>query len=105
MAFFETLWLIGLITSVVANVAIIVYIAYLTFSDIATWFRNRQSRINKRKLAFTIQQKLSGSKVKTIQGIFDSASQDVDEARIINSDSVDSRVADAHRYDEVVIYQ
>ncbi len=105
MAFLETLWLISVITSIAANIAMTVYIAYLMFRDLVTWFRDRQSRINKRKVAFTLQQKISAKKFKTIQGIFDTESQNLDEARIINSDSVDSQVADAHRNDELVIYQ
>jgi|SanBayMetagenome_1026888.scaffolds.fasta_scaffold08471_2 hypothetical protein len=105
MAFFETLALIALITSIVANIAITVYIVYLTFQDVVNWFRNRQSQINKRKVAFTLQQQISSGKHKTIQGIFDTGSNDLNEARIINSDSVDSRIADAHRYNELVLYE
>lgn len=105
MAFLETLWLISLVTSIAANIAITVYIAYLMFRDIVTWFRDRQSRINKRKVAFTLQQKISANKFKTIQGIFNMESQNLDEVRSINSDSVDHQVADAHRHDELVIYQ
>ncbi|HBE16588.1 MAG TPA: hypothetical protein DDW51_02965 [Cyanobacteria bacterium UBA11367] len=105
MAFFETLAMIALITSVVANVAVTVYIAYLTFKDVVSWFRNRQSKINKDSLPFTYQEKLRNGQFKTIQGIFNTRSNEVDEARSINSEAIDSAIRDAHRYDPLIVYK
>lgn len=106
MAILETLFLIGLISSAVANVLVLVYFAILLFREIKNWFLKRSSlkQSDKDNIAFTLHEKLNSGKHKTVQGIFNTGSQEVVDGRIIESDNLDRTTADYHRNDDLVIY-
>ncbi len=105
MSFAKNLSLIHLLATIVAYGAAIVYISYLTKDDIVTWFRNSQHRLNKNLRAFTMQEKMSNGKYQTVQGIFDTRCENIDEARIIESAQISSWVADIHGQSQIAIYE
>ena len=103
----ETLFLIGLITSIAANIAVVVFIAFLAIKEVVKWFRNR-SRIkqqDKDNIAFTLQEKIGKNQYKTVQGVFNTRTNDLKEGRIINSDKVDSEIKNIHKDNELIIYE
>jgi hypothetical protein len=83
-----------------------VKIAQLTWNYLVQWFQKyRNSIVNKEQVAFTLQEKLASGKYKTVQGIFNPASQQVTDARNIESDQIDAKVRDAHLNEPLVIWQ
>ncbi|MBW4626220.1 MAG: hypothetical protein KME49_12130 [Brasilonema octagenarum HA4186-MV1] len=106
MAILETLFLIGLISSAAAGVLAVVYVITLLFPQIKKWFRDRSSlkQSDKDNIAFTLHEKLKSGKHKTVQGIFNTGSQEVVDGQIIESDNLDRTTADYHRNDDLVIY-
>lgn len=83
-----------------------VKIAELTWNFLVQWFQKyRNTIINKEQLAFTLQEKLGSGQYKTVQGIFNPASQQVTDARNIESNQIDARVRDAHRNEPLVTWE
>lgn len=83
-----------------------VKIAELTWNFLVQWFQKYRNRIiNKEEVAFTLQEKLASGKYKTVQGIFNPASQQVTDARNIESQQIDQRVQDAHRDEPLVVWE
>jgi hypothetical protein len=84
----------------------IVFFAYLTFSIIAEWFRNNQEVATQlENVAATVKTALESGETKIIQGVFNKQTGDPVKGRIIEFDELDSEVREAHRNNDVVIYQ
>jgi hypothetical protein len=103
MAFFETAALLYLITSLVVSVAITIYIAYLIWSELISWFRRVLARLSYRMVSFLFRKKWRNGDYKVIQGVLNPNTEELEDARIVNSDSVDSRVASELNNNELVI--
>ncbi len=100
--------LILLILGAIAAITItVVVVAILYWNDIKNWFQSRNylKQSDKDNIAFTIQEKLSSGNYKTVQGIFNQRTNDIKDGRVIESKDIDSGVRNAHRNDQVVIYE
>lgn len=83
-----------------------VYIAYLIWSILVQWFQEFAYLVNRgNHVAFTLEERLNSGQYKTVQGIFNTNSNDVTKIRGIKSDSLDSQIREAHRGSELVIWQ
>lgn len=84
----------------------IVHYAYLTWSTIVNWFReNEDLATEPNNVAATIKTKLDSGEHAVVQGIFNRRTGEEVEARTITYDELDSEIRDAHRRDEVVIWE
>jgi len=107
MAILETIFLISLIAASAVNTLTCIYMIMLLFSAVVDWFRNRSSikAQDKDNIAFTLQEKLSTGKVKTVQGVFNTRTKNIVDGRVIESDRVDDKLASLHRTDALVVYE
>ena len=83
------------------------YMVFLTFTDIADWFANRRSVSpqDRSRLAFTLQDMLQNGQFQTVQGVFNTARQQVEtDARKLISTNIDSQLASYHQRQRLVIY-
>ena len=97
----------GLVGLVVAGVAIAAIIAVLTYDEILSWFQPRTHLLEKDRtiVGYTIMKYLQNGNYETVQGIFDTDSQQVLEARSIESKQVDYELKQMHiENDGCVIY-
>lgn len=103
MPFFETAALLWLITSLVINIAITIYIAYLIWSELVSWFRRVLARLRTGMISFLLKKKWRNGEYKVVQGVLNPNTENLEDARIINSGSVDYRVASELNNNELVI--
>lgn len=84
-----------------------VYIAYLTISDILSWFsqNSKLSAYDSNLVGATIQKGLRDGKYTIIQGVFDKRAKTMVESRTIETNQLDSELARRHRYEDVVLYE
>ncbi|MEO0967417.1 MAG: hypothetical protein AAFX80_03520 [Cyanobacteria bacterium J06639_18] len=82
-------------------------VAILNWNFIVNWFRERSTikHSDKDNIAFTIQEKIKNQEFKTVQGIFNTRTNEVVDAQEINSKSVDEKIEKLHRDNELVIYE
>ncbi|MGC1395798.1 MAG: hypothetical protein WA828_16195 [Coleofasciculaceae cyanobacterium] len=85
----------------------LVYIARLIWSKLLKWFQESDELYYQPEdhVAFTLQNKLASGQYKTVQGVLNRHSDEIVEGREIKSDNLDSQIHDAHRYDELVIWE
>ena len=83
----------------------VVYFANLTAQIIYEWFRkfahllvenDLRSFQDREYVAFTVWEDMDSSDYKIVLGIFDNRNQKVYDARVIQADSVDLRIKQAH---------
>ena len=81
-------------------------IALLTYPMIVNWFRERTAlKLQDRKnIAFTLQQRVNNGNFKTVQGIFNTQSNNLLDSKGYQSKEIDSELAGIHRGEEVVVY-
>jgi hypothetical protein len=84
-------------------VATAVYVAFLTFVEISDWFQ-RNRRVNADQVGFTVQDRLRNGNYKTVQGVFNRATEKVDAVREIESSGIDGNLRHYHRDDDLVVY-
>ncbi|MEM8721850.1 MAG: hypothetical protein AAGE84_21560 [Cyanobacteria bacterium P01_G01_bin.39] len=103
----ETALLIGLITSLAGGIGAAIFIAYLVISKIVKWFRDRSKlkQQDQDNIAFTLQDKLKNGQYKTVQGVFNTRTNDLEDARIIKSDKIDSDLSRMHKNDQLVVFE
>jgi hypothetical protein len=85
----------------------VIVIPILKWDRIVNWFRAREELKNSDKdnIAFTLQEKLKNGKYKTVQGIFNTRTNELlDEEKII-SEQIDDRLVEVHRNYDLVIYE
>lgn len=84
----------------------VVYFANLTAQILYGWFKNfahllvesdLRSFQDREYVAFTVWEDMDSSDYKIVQGIFDNRNQKVYDARVIQADSVDLIIKQAHR--------
>ena len=82
-----------------------VYFANLTAQIIYEWFRkfayllvenDRRSFENRDYVAFTVQKAMASGDYNVVEGIFDNKKQKIYDARVIQADSVDYKIKQAH---------
>jgi hypothetical protein len=96
----------GLATLILAGLAIAVVISILTYEEILSWFQPRTNLLEKDRniVGYTIMKHFNNGNYETVQGVFDTSSQQVLESRTIESKKVDAEVAEMHRETGYVIY-
>ena len=87
-----------------ATVAGIVVIAYLTITDVLSWFRARRQRLSIEAVAATVLQRMADGQYRTVQGVFNTRTKSWTESRTIDSERIDTALAARHRYSDSVIY-
>lgn len=102
----ETLFWISIITAGAVGLGIVV-ITYLVIKEVVDWFRSksRLKQADKKNIAFTLVDKIRKGEYKTVQGIFNTRKNKVEEGRVIKSEAVDSEIENLHRDNELVIYE
>jgi hypothetical protein len=106
----ETGVLIALIVKALAAVPIVtaVTVLVLNFTQIIDWFkelRPKNPQVDKSKLYFTLKDLWASGNYRTIQGVFDTRTQQLGKVRSIRSANVDARLADYHRNHRLVTYE
>jgi len=98
--------LIPVIIAAVAGVAAII-LTILNWGRIVDWFRGRQrlKQSDKDNIALTLQQKLASGRYKTIQGIFNKRTNELLDSEVTEAEEIDEQVAEAHRGEELVVYE
>lgn len=102
--------LIAIIVKAVAAIPIAaaVTVLVLNFTQIIDWFkklRTNNPEVEKTKLYFTLKDLLASGNYKTIQGVFDTRTQQLGKVRSITSKNIDARLADYHRNHQLVAYE
>jgi hypothetical protein len=101
----------GIILAAVALIgpAAALAVLVLNFTQIIDWFKKLRTnipRVEKTKLYFTVQDLLASGNYKTVQGVFDTRTQQLgNNVRSITSKKIDARLADYHRNHRLVIYK
>ena len=91
----------------ISYVTAAVYMVFLTFTEIVSWFASRRSvsSQDRTRLAFTLQDMVKNGRYRTVQGVFNTATGQVEtDARKLISNSIDSRLTAYHGSDRLVIY-
>jgi len=85
----------------------VIIIAILNWDRIIDWFQGRTElkQSDKDNIAFTLQQKLKNGKYKTIEGIFNKRTNKLPDGVVYESKEIDEKLAEAHRKEELVIYE
>lgn len=78
----------------------------LYYDDIISWFQNRNElkSSDKDNVAFTLMDRINSGSYATVQGIFNSKTNTVLEARKIESEKVDDKLKDLHASNDLAIY-
>ncbi|MFE3196025.1 hypothetical protein ACFXHA_43990 [Nocardia sp. NPDC059240] len=105
-----TMVLLGI--TVLLNIANLVLEVVLRYSQIAEWFRSRRGvrsrgygAADRRRLGFTLQDLLANGEYRTVQGVFDAGTGEVEAGvRSIRSRAVDSTMRSIHAGDRLAIY-
>ncbi|NOT38797.1 MAG: hypothetical protein HOP11_15595 [Saprospiraceae bacterium] len=97
--------LIAILWAIAATLQLI-YIILLTFDAIVQFFHERVYLKNRSKsnIAFSLQEKLNSGKYNTVYGIFDKSSNEILDAKNVQSNQVDSQIANNHAYEELCVY-
>ena len=93
-----------------------VYFANLTAQILYGWFKkfadllvenDRRSLQDREYVAFTVWRGINSGDYKIVQGIFDNKNTKIYDARVIQADSVDTKIKQAHsnRKKELVFWQ
>ncbi|MFI9814527.1 hypothetical protein [Saccharothrix variisporea] len=90
--------LAGLIIEVVLTVVV------LAFAAVVDWFVRRHAVMDEDDIAFTLRQQLDNGAYTIVQGIFDEATGQVTDARRVNANRLDPRLARAHARDDLAVY-
>jgi C4-dicarboxylate-specific signal transduction histidine kinase len=100
--------MVPLIVAIVAAVAALtaVVLVLLNWDRINDWFQNRQqlAQSDKENIIFTLQERLKDGKYKTVQGIFNKATNELADGAKYVSDNIDEHLAELHSNDELVVY-
>jgi len=97
------LWLIGAFAAGIFFKQIV----KLLFSMLRKWFTNRHQlkQADRDNLAFTLQNKLKSGKYSTVQGIFNTRTNEVVDGRKMESGEIDDTIDNYHRHEELVLYE
>lgn len=85
-----------------ASCLYLVYVILLLIGMILDWFSNV---LNHRRTAFTVQEKMRNGQYKTIAGVLNNYTDEVEKVKGYKSDDIDSDLYNAHYDSEVVIWQ
>lgn len=95
----------GLVTLVAAGIAVAAVISLLTYEEILSWFKPRLSAEEKNLFGYSIMKHLNNGNYNTVQGIFDTDSQQILDSRTIESKEMDYELEKLHQEnDGYVVY-
>jgi hypothetical protein len=86
----------GIVTLVLAGIAVAAVISLLTYEEILSWFKPRLSASEKNIIGYSIMKHLDNGNYNTVQGIFDTDSQQILDSRTIESKEVDYELEKLH---------
>jgi hypothetical protein len=91
------------------NVAAVIFAVVLNFTQILDWFQRRRTNIpevDRSRLSFTLQDILASGRYRTVQGVFNRVTNQVEEgARSITSTKIDNQLRNYHRGYRLVTYE
>jgi len=99
---------IGILAVLGGMVALaVIYIAYLTITEIMNWFHSNQqlSKRDKRIIGVTIKESMQSGQYVIVQGVFDSRTKKILEGRRISSHDLDRELKRRHRFRKRVTYK
>src|SRR5690349_8633550 len=105
-AFLITLIIKAAVAAIPIAAAVTVLVLHLT--QIIDWFkklRTNNPQVDKSKLYFTLKDLWASGNYRTIQGVFDTRTQQLGKVRSITSANVDARLAGYHRNHQLVTYK
>ena len=81
-------------------------IVQLVFGMLVKWFRNRRALVesDRDNIAFTLQNKLKSGKYNTVQGVFNTRTNEVIDGHKMMSNEIDNTIERLHADEELVIY-
>ena len=97
--------MLALILAFAAGIFLI-EIVQLVFGMLVKWFRNRRALVesDRDNIAFTLQNKLKSGKYNTVQGVFNTRTNEVIDGHKMMSNEVDNTIERLHADEELVIY-
>jgi hypothetical protein len=99
-----TLSIIGALTVAVA-IPIVVVKTLRFLNDIAQWFRERiKLMLPGKRIAFGLAERLKNGQYTYHQGVFDVGEEKLVDAKRYRADQLDTEMMEAHRRDDLVIY-
>jgi hypothetical protein len=96
----------GIATLVFTGIAVAAIIAILTYDKILEWFQQKRHLLetDSSRIGISILEHLNNGNYRTVQGIFDTETEEFIDGRSIESRRVDSQIVDIHRENGYVIY-
>jgi hypothetical protein len=96
-----------LILAATAILAVTAVVAIVYWDDIVGWFKDRNSikEADKANIAFTIRDKINNNEFTLVQGIFNKRTEKVVEGRKMKTKSLDSKMDQVHKDNDLVIYE
>ena len=101
-----------LTTLILAGVATFVITKVITFiilhwREIVGWFQkwlNRHENVDKDAIGFTIREAMANGNYRTVQGIFNKQTNDVEDARRINAEQLDAETREQCFREKVTLF-
>ena len=101
-----------LTTLILAGVATFVITKVITFiilhwREIVGWFQkwlNRHENVDKDAIVFTIREAMANGNYRTVQGIFNKQTNDVEDARRINAEQLDAETREQCFREKVTLF-
>lgn len=94
----------GIATFVISE---IIRFVILHWREIVGWFQkwlNRHENVDKDAIGFTIREAMQNGNYRTVQGIFNKSTNEVEDARRINAEQVDSETAEQCFREKVTLF-
>ena len=90
-----------------AVVATVTYAVIRFWPHIVSWFQERADVVNANtdKIAFTLKEKMTSGECAFVQGIFNKATDKVEDVRRLKSQEVDEELRNIHSDKALAIYQ
>ena len=99
-----TLILAGIATFVISEV---IRFVILHWREIVGWFQkwlNRHENVDKDAIGFTIREAMADGNFRTVQGIFNKSTNEVEDARRIKAEQVDAETGEQCFREKVTLF-
>lgn len=90
-----------------AGTLVVLAYAVLHWDHIVNYFQSKAElkMSDKNNIAFSLQERLSNGKYRTVYGIFNQNENRVCDGQVVESQEIDSRVAENHLGNPLVVYE
>lgn len=85
-------------------IEVVLTVVVLAFAAVVDWFVQRRAVMDENDIAFTLRRQLDSGGYTVVQGIFDESTNQVSDARRVNANRLDPRLAKAHARENLAIY-